>query len=390
MIPMSEQDDLSRNVYCVLGVPVDAVDLPAALHRIKAAATAAVPFLVSTPNLNLLLHSRTDPEFRESLLLSDLCPPDGIAIVWIARLLGIPIKERAAGSDIFESLKSERQPAQRMRVFLFGGGEGVAEAVSARLNTEQTGFECVGALNPGYGSIEQMSGADIISTINSSNAQFLAVSLGPKKGQSWLLHNHSSLHIPVRASLGATFNFQAGVVRRAPRVLRKLGLEWLWRIREEPYLWYRYAHDGLILLRLLLTRLVPLALVNAWQRLKTWLRHHTLVVSETQNEGSIIIKLSGTALAGTSEQARASFESALKSGKAIVLNLSELRFVDSRFLGLLMMLRKHLRCQGTSLRITGMAGRLARIFRLNGLDWPLSVPTQAEGRLLARRMPQEQ
>jgi N-acetylglucosaminyldiphosphoundecaprenol N-acetyl-beta-D-mannosaminyltransferase len=379
---MSEQGDLSRKVYCILGVPVDAVDLPTALYRIKAAATAAVPFLVSTPNLNFLLNSRTDPEFRESLLLSDLCPPDGIAIVWIARLLGIPIKERVAGSDIFESLRSERQPAQRMRVFLFGGDEGVAEAVSARLNTEQTGFECVGALNPGYGSIEQMSGGDIISTINSSNAQFLAVSIGAKKGQSWLLHNHSSLHIPVRVYLGATLNFQAGVVRRAPRVLRKLGLEWLWRIKEEPYLWCRYAHDGLTLLRLLLTRLVPLALVNTWQRLKTWLHHRTLVVSETQNQGSIIIKLSGIALAGNSEQACASFESAVKSGKAIVLNLSELRFVDSRFLGLLMMLRKHLRCQGTSLRITGMAGRLAKIFRLNGLDWQLSVPAQGESRML--------
>ena len=102
----TSHDDLSREVYCILGIPIDAIEMPAVLRSIDAAAATRAPFVISTPNLNFLVNSQTDPEFRESLLLSDLCPPDGMPIVWIARLLGIPIKKRIAGSDIFEALKS--------------------------------------------------------------------------------------------------------------------------------------------------------------------------------------------------------------------------------------------------------------------------------------------
>lgn len=98
-------DDLAREVYCILGIPIDAIEMPATLCRVEAAAAAAEPFVLSTPNLNFLVNSQTDDEFRELLLMSDLCPPDGAPIIWIARLLGIPIRERTAGSDIFDALK---------------------------------------------------------------------------------------------------------------------------------------------------------------------------------------------------------------------------------------------------------------------------------------------
>src|SRR5271170_3598049 len=122
------RDDLSREVYCILGIPIDAIEMPAVLSRIDAAAANAAPFLISTPNLNFLVNSQTDPEFRKSLLLSDLCPPDGMPIVWIARLMGIPIKRRIAGSDMFEALKSRRRPEGPLKIFLFGATEQVAAA----------------------------------------------------------------------------------------------------------------------------------------------------------------------------------------------------------------------------------------------------------------------
>src|ERR1035437_9862732 len=121
-------DDLTREVYGVLGIPVDVIDMITFLRKIDTAATNLAPFLISTANLNFLVTSRSDAEFRESLLLSDLCTADGMPIVWIARLLGVPIKERIAGSDIFESLKSMQDRTRRLKVFLFGGSEGVAAA----------------------------------------------------------------------------------------------------------------------------------------------------------------------------------------------------------------------------------------------------------------------
>ena len=85
-------DALTREVYCLLGMPIDAIDMPAALQQIEAAASAAVPFVISTPNVNFITRYQVNPIFRESLLLSDLCPADGMPIVWIARIAGIPIR----------------------------------------------------------------------------------------------------------------------------------------------------------------------------------------------------------------------------------------------------------------------------------------------------------
>ena len=143
--------DLSRNVQCVLGLPIDVLDLPRALDRIRLAASEVSPFLLSTPNLNFLVNSRTDPDFRESVQVSDLSLPDGMPIVWIAKLLGIPIKERVAGSDVFDELRSDISGRGRLRVFLFGGQEGLATAVAAKLNAEEGGLQSVGAINPGFG-----------------------------------------------------------------------------------------------------------------------------------------------------------------------------------------------------------------------------------------------
>src|SRR6266702_4963300 len=110
-------DDLSREVYGVLGLPIDALDLPALLRKMSSAADGATPLFISTPNVNFLIASRSNPEFRDSLLLSDLCLPDGMPIVWIARRLGIPIKQRISGEDLFDALK--RRSGRRLKVFLF-------------------------------------------------------------------------------------------------------------------------------------------------------------------------------------------------------------------------------------------------------------------------------
>ena len=121
-------DDLSREVYCVLGLPIDVVDMQTVLRSIDSAVARRTPFVISTTNLNFLTNSLADRAFAKSLVMSNLCPPDGMPIVWIARLIGIPIKERVAGSDIFAELKSLRRAAGPIRVFLFGATERAAIA----------------------------------------------------------------------------------------------------------------------------------------------------------------------------------------------------------------------------------------------------------------------
>jgi N-acetylglucosaminyldiphosphoundecaprenol N-acetyl-beta-D-mannosaminyltransferase len=126
LLAVGPPDDLEREDYCVLGLPIDVIEMPAIVGRIKDAAANPAPFLISTPNLNFLVSRRFDPEFRRSILDSDLCPADGMPIIWIGRLIGLPITQRVNGSDIFDVLKLFDRFNRQLKVFLFGSAEGVA------------------------------------------------------------------------------------------------------------------------------------------------------------------------------------------------------------------------------------------------------------------------
>lgn len=357
-------DDLSREVYCILGMPIDAVEMPIVVDRIEAALDRADPFFISTPNLNFLATSQKDPEFRESLLLSDLCPADGMPIVWIARLMGIPIRKRIAGSDIIATLKAKEACARPLSVFFFGGAEGIAVAAGAMLNAKRYSLNCVGTLFPGFGTVEDLSRDDIIDKINSTNADILVASLGAQKGQAWLLRNYHRLRIPVRAHMGAALNFEAGTIKRAPPRLREMGLEWLWRIKEEPHLWRRYWNDGMMTLRLILTHVLPLTLAARWMRSRC--KRANLSIEESQDQERLTLTLSGTAAGRQVDEAIPPFRKALASRKDVAIDLSNVDFIDQRFLGLLLMLRKQLRKRGAELHVIEVSASLTRLFRLNG------------------------
>ena len=361
--------DLSREVYCVLGIPIDAIEMTEVLRRIEIAADGPSPFVFSTPNLNFLVTSLKEPEFRESLLMSDLCTADGMPIVWIARILGIPIKGRVAGSDIFPALKTRADTSRPLKVFFFGATEKVVSAVASALQASSSTLRCVGWTCPGYGTVEDLSSDRFISDINASNADFVVTALGAEKGQLWLKRNHHRLRVNIRAHLGATLNFEAGTVKRAPILLQKLALEWLWRIAQEPYLWSRYCRDGGILLRLLLTRALPLAISARFQRWKRTQKGHNLVIEVVESSNFVTLGLSGAATADQVGTAIRPFEEALAAKKRIAIDLAKTSAIDARFLGLLLMVRKQLRAAGNDLEFTGISPKMARIFRLNEIGY---------------------
>jgi N-acetylglucosaminyldiphosphoundecaprenol N-acetyl-beta-D-mannosaminyltransferase len=367
-VAIATTDDLSRNVFGLLGIPLDAIDFAALLGSVDGAAGTRSPFLISTPNVNFLIKSHRNNQFRESLLSSNLCLADGMPLIWIAKILRIPIYERIAGSDLFGRLKSTNNPMRRLKVFLVGGAEGVAAAVGAKLNSEQTGLECVGVINPGFGTIEEMSSPEIIETINASEADLIAVFFGAEKAQAWLMHNHHRLCAPIRAQFGATINFEAGTVRRAPHFIRSTGFEWLWRIKEEPYLWRRYWNDGTALLKLVITCVLPLAFDARRRRVEP----SDLLVNAKQDIDTCIVELSGDAVDRYVNRAIDPFRMALVSGKQVAVDISNIRDIDARFFGLFLMVRKHLANQGRRLVFTGVSSETRRIFRLNKFEFLLS------------------
>ena len=366
-------DDLTRNVFCLLGTPVDNIGMSEALDRVETAIQTRTPFLVATPNVNFIVNAALDDEFKKTLVFSDLCLPDGMWLVRLSRLLDIPIADRVAGADLLEALKSRRTGEDPVKVCFFGGADAAGERAREAINARDDGLRCVGAVNPGFGSVEEMSAEGLLSAVNSAEADFLLVALGAKKGQMWLHANHDRLTAPVRAHLGATINFYAGAIKRAPQRLQRWGLEWAWRIKEEPLLWRRYAYDGGAIALMFAHRVAPLLLWSIYLRLRRqWVGERLIL--EDANRGRGEISLAGALTAANAAAIAAALRSAISAHGDLILDLSGARAVDARFAGLLWMLHKTLARRGRTARIKGAPFLIRWMLALYGFEIPAGAP----------------
>lgn len=330
----AHKPDINRPVHGVLGLPFDAVSLAAARDHIANAALGGRACSFATPNLNFLVAAQHDAAFRDAVLNSDLSLPDGMPIVWIAKLLGAPITERVAGSDVVESLQNSQ--GAPISVYFFGGPQGVAQQAAERLNAQGKRLHCVGHASPGFGSIADMSTAEAIGHINASGAQFLIVSLGAAKGHAWIEHNLAQLTPTVVSHLGAVVNFVAGKLDRAPKWMQRFGLEWLWRIREEPTLWKRYARDLVGLVKLTVTRILPLLLYRLCMPKP---RGASLKISCTEVPGGVsVLSLHGFAVADNLAELKTELNQRLTDNAPFALDCEDLQAVDTGFAGLLLLL----------------------------------------------------
>jgi N-acetylglucosaminyldiphosphoundecaprenol N-acetyl-beta-D-mannosaminyltransferase len=355
--------DFHRNVHCLMGLPIDAISLPEAARALDQARQSGTRCFFSTPNLNFVIASQSNVRFRDSVSLSDLSLADGMPLVWVAKLLGVPVKGRVSGANLFEFLR--KQSSSLWNVFFFGGPKGTGQEACLAIGGKEAAMHPSGYIYPGFVGVEEMSRPDLIDCINASNSDMLVVSLGAAKGQEWICQNLDKLHTPVVAHLGAVINFVAGKVQRAPVWMQRTGLEWLWRIKEERSLLGRYAQDGLAFLGLLVTQVIPLAIFQRWR-----------APSEVHYERASIRHLQGshgkaTALGGAWRMAnlaplRTEFSRLERLHGDIYLDLAEVSGIDSAFIGLLLLLEMALHQQGRSLRLARVSRSLVRQFRLSG------------------------
>ena len=237
--------DFHRDVWCLFGLPVDNLTMESAKRLIREKVKNQGNYVLSTINVNGVVQSIKDPLFRKAIINSDIVTIDGRPLLWLAKLLGYPMKEVVAGSSLIEELLNEKCTAEPpLTLYLFGGDDGVAKQAMELVNQSNGGLKVVGAISPGFGSVEELSRQGIIAVINEQHPDILLVALGAKKGVQWIEHNKGMLNAKIVSYLGATINFLAGSVRRAPKIFQRLGIEWLWRIYQEPLLLKRYVVDG--------------------------------------------------------------------------------------------------------------------------------------------------
>jgi N-acetylglucosaminyldiphosphoundecaprenol N-acetyl-beta-D-mannosaminyltransferase len=360
--------DLSRNVHAVLGLPFDAMDLAQAVQQLRDAARERRRCVLTTPNLNFAVAVRSDAAFRSSVLRSQLCVADGMPIVWLARLLGAPLAQRVAGSDLFEALKqpSPQAPSSaRLQVFFFGGPDGAAQAAAEALRARGGLLDAVGHDAPGFVSVEAMSEPERIARINASGADFVVVALGARKGQQWIEHNLERLQAPLLSHLGAVVNFAAGTVSRAPRWMQRTGLEWLWRIRAEPELWRRYWSDGSAFLRILATEVLPWWVLQRWQGQGEAPTH-----SVDRGADSDLFRLIGDWRSAPLAPLRADLAAALGAGRVVHVDLNAVAGLDSALVGLLLLVEGWQQPQRLVLPVQAGRKALQRALAAFGVkDW---------------------
>ena len=355
----------SRNTWSILGLPFDAVDLNRSLALIEEAIEQKTHCFLSTPNLNFAIAAQSDTAFYNSVVDSDLSVADGMPLIWIAKLLGIPIGERVAGSTLFDEL-SRRPREKKIKVYFFGGQQGVAERAHVKLNETSVGMQSCGFYDPGFVSIEQMSDTSILDAINAAKPDFIVVALGAKKGQAWIQKNQKYLNVPVISHLGAVINFVAGNIQRAPERWQRFGLEWVWRVKQEPSLWKRYFFDGLVFIKLLLMNVFPLAIYDHFLKRSACFSKPCDIHLSQNSDGRIVLKGSFNSL--TLEPVKHVFSSIINEGKgSVTMDCSKLSYIDSAFIATLMLLQSHLAKQGRHLALINVSKRINTLFKLNNV-----------------------
>jgi N-acetylglucosaminyldiphosphoundecaprenol N-acetyl-beta-D-mannosaminyltransferase len=235
-------------------VLIDQVDLKSTVDRIRGFLGSKRHNQIVTVNLDFVAISRRDEYFRETLNAADLAVADGMPLVWVSRLMGVPVQERITGNDLVDEC-CRVAVESKSSIFLLGAAPGIAETAAKRLTERFPGLRVAGVYAPPFGPLTDAENEKILHFISEVRPDFLFVALGAPQQDIWIKANRDRLNVPVCMGVGGTFDLLAGVLLRAPAWMQHAGLEWLFRLVQEPgRLWRRYIIEDLPVLGWLISR----------------------------------------------------------------------------------------------------------------------------------------
>ena len=219
----------------VLGCRIDALGPEAARARVVELAHGAQPSLVVTLGTEMVMAAQRDPKFRAVVDSAAVSLCDTVGLLLASRARGGPLRDRVTGVELVESLAAGSQ-RDGVRLYFLGGAPGVAEAAAAALLKRYAQASIVGARDGYFKDGESEAVADAVAA---SGANVICVGLGSPKQEFWLAEHLPRTRCGVGIGVGGSFDVISGKMRRAPGPLRRLGLEWLYRLVKEPHRWRR-------------------------------------------------------------------------------------------------------------------------------------------------------
>jgi N-acetylglucosaminyldiphosphoundecaprenol N-acetyl-beta-D-mannosaminyltransferase len=217
----------------ILGIPFHAVTFPETVAWARQRILSRQPGYIATANMDFVMQAWRDPELHRILLEAELVVADGNPLVWLSRFLGPKLPARVTGSDLVPML-AEMCRDNQFALFHLGGAPGVPEKAAEVLTRRYPGLRIAGCYSPPKANLAQMNHREILARLEAAQPDLLYVAFGAPKQEKWVQLHIRQWQVPLTIGIGGSLDFLAGTQRRAPRLVQRLGLEWLWRMCSDP------------------------------------------------------------------------------------------------------------------------------------------------------------
>lgn len=237
----------------IANILVDNLTFDEVIEKIENLIQAKKPSFIVTPNADHTVMLQKDKLFLEIYNSADLVLADGMSLIFASKILKTPIKEKISGSDLFPVLC--RVAAEKgHKLFFLGGRPGACATAAEKMKENYSKLIITGTYSPPFGfEHDKQELVKINKMIKKANPDILFVGLGAPKQEKWIYKNYKDIGVPVSIGCGVTFEFFAGMVKRAPKWMQQCGLEWFWRLIQEPKrLWRRYLIEDTAFIRLII------------------------------------------------------------------------------------------------------------------------------------------
>lgn len=247
---------VNNNRIRFLDVPVDMVDGRKAMAIFRGLMETTGCSLIVTPNSEIIVNASKDPELKSIIEEADLVIPDGIGLVYASRIMGVALSERVTGIDFLERILGYLEETGQSVFFLGsrpgeGGAPGIAELAAQKMKERYAGLAIAGT-HHGYFKEEDEEG--IVRAVNESGADFLVAALGSPKQEKFIYRHRNELAVKGAIGVGGSLDVWAGTLKRAPEFYRSHGLEWLYRLIQQPSRYKRMAALPLFMIKIIVSR----------------------------------------------------------------------------------------------------------------------------------------
>jgi N-acetylglucosaminyldiphosphoundecaprenol N-acetyl-beta-D-mannosaminyltransferase len=310
---------------------------------------------VATANVDFVVHALYDQALQEMLCSCDLIVPDGMPIVWASRLMGSRLKERVSGVDLVPRL-AELSARRGYGIYLLGASEKSSRRAAEVLQQRFPALRIVGRYAPPVSRLADMDHEEILSRIELAQPDILLVAMGHPKQEQWLAMHRHRLKVPLCMGVGASLDFIAGAVSRAPVWMQTSGLEWLYRAAQEPRrLAHRYFNDACGLARHLPAQVAA----NAMQP-----RRATNSSVQSRRQGNVsVISVNGDLTGPVLIDFEGQLGRAFVDDCHIVLDLAQTAYIGLDSVGFLVHLAKLMKRHRHQLWLTSIPTHVLRVFR---------------------------